>query len=225
VVENTIRNAVRQYLAVLPAVGIHAHRAVLFGSFARGEADQYSDIDLVVIAPEFDIGCDFDTIKNLWETTLLADNRIEPIPCGEREWETGDGRPIIEIARREGVVIEADGKCGTEGATRLVPMNQIEELGRKIGEEFGAEKVILFGSYARGTASAESDVNLLVVAQTSLPPQERYGAVRRLLADSPAGFDIVVQTPEEYDRWRSVVNHIVYFADKYGRVLYERSDS
>jgi len=224
-VENAVISGIKRYLSVLPTAGIHASRAVLFGSFARDEADQYSDIDLVVIAPEFDNESDFETIKNLWETTLLADNRIEPIPCGEREWESGDGRPIIEIARREGVVIEADGKCGTEGATRLVAMSQIEELGRKIGEELGAEKVILFGSYARGTASAESDVDLLVVARTSLPPHERYGTVRRLLADCPAGFDIVVQTPEEYDRWRSVVNHIVYFADKYGRVLYERSDS
>jgi predicted nucleotidyltransferase len=107
-VADAIISVIRQYLTALPTVGIHARRGVLFGSFARGEADQYSDIDLVVIAPEFDIGRDFDTIKNLWETTLLADNRIEPIPCGEREWEGGDGRPIIEIARREGVVIEAD---------------------------------------------------------------------------------------------------------------------
>ena len=88
-----------------------------------------------------------------------------------------------------------------------------------------ARKVILFGSYARGTASADSDIDLLVVAETSLPPNERYGAVRRIVADCPAAFDIVVETPEEYERWRSVVNHIVYFADKYGRVLYERSDS
>ena len=129
------------------------------------------------------------------------------------------------IARREGVLIEREAASSTEEAGKTVAMSQIEEPGRRIGEELGAEKVILFGSYARGTASAESDVDLLVVAQTSLPPQERYGAVRRLVADCPAGFDIVVQTPEEYDRWRSVVNHIVYFADKYGRVLYERSDA
>jgi predicted nucleotidyltransferase len=224
-VEDAVVSAVRRYLAVLPTVGIHASRAVLYGSFARGEGDQLSDIDLVVIAPEFDAERDFDTIKNLWETTLLADNRIEPIPCGEREWDSGDGRPIIEIARREGVVIEPEADGGAPEAGPAVTMKQIEEFGRRIGEEFGAEKVILFGSYARGTASAESDVDLLVVAHTSLPPQERYGAVRRLLADCPAGFDIVVKTPEEYDRWRSVVNHIVYFADKYGRVLYERSDS
>ena len=106
-VESTIIDAVRRYLAALPAEGIHASRAVLFGSFATGQADEWSDIDLVVIAPEFDAGRDFDTIRRLWETTILADNRIEPIPCGEVEWAGGDGRPILEIARREGVVIEA----------------------------------------------------------------------------------------------------------------------
>ncbi|MBN1506877.1 MAG: nucleotidyltransferase domain-containing protein [Sedimentisphaerales bacterium] len=111
------------------------------------------------------------------------------------------------------------------GRAVMVAMNQIEELGCRIGEEFGARKVVLFGSYARGMASADSDIDLLVVAETSLPPNERYGAVRRIVADCPAAFDIIVETPDEYDRWRSVVNHIVYFADKYGRVLYERPDS
>ena len=38
----------------------------------------------------------------------VTDDRIEPIPCGESEWASGDGGPILEIARREGVVIEAE---------------------------------------------------------------------------------------------------------------------
>jgi len=107
----------------------------------------------------------------------------------------------------------------------MVAMSQIEQFGRRIGEAFGAERVILFGSYAQGTPTVDSDVDLLVVSQTSLPPSQRYGAVRRLLADCPAAFDIIVKTPEEYSRWRSVVNDIVYFADKYGKVLYDRSDT
>jgi len=98
---------IRQYLAALSSAGIHANRAVLFGSFARGEGDAESDIDLVVIAPEFDGRRDASLVKALWRATA-ADDRIEPIPCGEREWESGDGRPILEIARREGVVIEAE---------------------------------------------------------------------------------------------------------------------
>ncbi len=107
----------------------------------------------------------------------------------------------------------------------MVTMAQIEELVRRIGQQFHPERIVLFGSYASGQAAEDSDVDLLVVADTTLPPRERYGAVRRLVADFPASFDIIVKTPEEYARWRSVVNHIVYFADKYGRVLYERPDS
>ena len=104
----------------------------------------------------------------------------------------------------------------------MVTISQIEELAQRIERRFNPERVVLFGSYAQGTATDDSDVDLIVVAKTSLPPRERYAAVRRLVADFPAAFDIIVKTPDEYNRWRSVVNHIVYFADKYGRVLYER---
>ena len=107
----------------------------------------------------------------------------------------------------------------------MVAMNEIEEYGTRIGEQFGAERVILFGSYAQGTQSPDSDIDLMVVANTTLTPSERYCAVRRILADIPCSFDIIVRTPEEYDRWRSVVNNIVYFADKYGKVIYERAES
>jgi predicted nucleotidyltransferase len=106
-VDETIIAIIKRYLAALPALGIHARRAVLFGSFARGRADEYSDIDLIVIAPEFDGSREITLVKKLWEATGLADNRIEPIPCGQREWETDGGRPILEIARREGVIIAA----------------------------------------------------------------------------------------------------------------------
>ena len=107
----------------------------------------------------------------------------------------------------------------------MVAMKQIKEFGQRIGRQFRAERVILFGSYAQGTPSVDSDIDLLVVADTPLSPPERYCAARRLLADVPCSFDIIVRTPDEYTRWRSVVNNIVYFADKYGKVLYERDKS
>ena len=106
----------------------------------------------------------------------------------------------------------------------MVSMGQLKEISERIAREFDPERIILFGSHARGDASAESDVDLLVVADTAVPPEKRYAAVRRLLAEYPASFDIVVKTPQEYARWRTVVNHIVYFADKYGTVLYERGN-
>jgi predicted nucleotidyltransferase len=104
-VDRAIVTAVRRYLSAVSSEGIHARRAVLFGSLARGEADEWSDIDLIVIAPEFDGPRDVAQVEALWRAILVADNRIEPIPCGEREWETDETRPILEIARREGIVI------------------------------------------------------------------------------------------------------------------------
>ena len=105
-VEDAVIESIKRYLAALPALGIHARQAVLFGSYVQGQADEYSDIDLVVIAPEFDGSREISLIKALWQATV-SDNRIEPIPCGEREWETDQCRPILEIVRRECVIIAA----------------------------------------------------------------------------------------------------------------------
>ncbi len=95
------------YLRAVQAAGILARRAVLFGSHARGDAGPWSDIDLVVIAPELEAPAAADLVDKLWARRASTDSRIEPIPCGEREWDHGDGRPILAWARREGVEIAA----------------------------------------------------------------------------------------------------------------------
>ena len=45
----------------------------------------------------------------------------------------------------------------------MVAMNKIEEFGRQIGRQFGAKRVVLFGSYSEGTVTEDSDVDLLVI--------------------------------------------------------------
>jgi predicted nucleotidyltransferase len=104
-VDRSIAEIVRRYLRVLEEAGIHARRAVLFGSFARGQANEWSDIDLVVIAPELEPPRRLPVVESLWRLRGAADIRIEPIPCGEREWQTEEGRPILDIARQEGMEI------------------------------------------------------------------------------------------------------------------------
>jgi len=104
----------------------------------------------------------------------------------------------------------------------MICAEDLERVVHRIVEHFDPERVILFGSHARGDASEDSDVDLLIVADTDLSPRQRYPEVRRLLADFPVAFDVFWKTPEEYRRWRSVVNHVVYFADKYGKVVHER---
>lgn len=68
--------------------------------------DQWSDIDLLVISPHFDNLKDRSAINLLWRVAARTDSRIEPIPCGSRQWRDDDSCAIIETARREGEVVE-----------------------------------------------------------------------------------------------------------------------
>ncbi len=106
-VDQSIEIAVRQYLQAAAERGIHARRAVVFGSQAKGIADQWSDIDLVVIAPELEPPLNRRLVDKLWELQATTDSRLEPIPCGEQEWKIDQTRPILQIARREGIEIHA----------------------------------------------------------------------------------------------------------------------
>lgn len=105
IVEVTVAETIKSYLARLPRYGIHARRAILFGSQATGTADQWSDIDLIVLAPEFDGEYPYELRRQLWIARPDEGAPVQPIACGEREWEVDDGRPILEIARREGIEI------------------------------------------------------------------------------------------------------------------------
>jgi len=65
-------------------------------------ADSGSDIDLIVIAPEFDIPKSRKLVTQLWLATPEVHAPIEPVACGEVAWETDDWQPLLEITRREG---------------------------------------------------------------------------------------------------------------------------
>jgi len=101
-VERTILKTIQNYLEIVRQADIRASRAILFGSHARGEAHPDSDIDILVIAPEFDEPYDKKQVDLLWRLRARSDSRIEPIAVGERQWLEDDTSAIIEIARREG---------------------------------------------------------------------------------------------------------------------------
>jgi predicted nucleotidyltransferase len=104
-VEESVLNLIQNYLALLNQEGIHASQAILFGSHAQGRGHPHSDIDLVVIAGDFDRNRNRELVERLWILSARTDARFEPIACGEREWVEDDSRAILEIARREGLSI------------------------------------------------------------------------------------------------------------------------
>ena len=99
----------------------------------------------------------------------------------------------------------------------------IESVVQKIVAGYAPEKVILFGSYAHGEADEDSDLDLLVVMDTELPPLEQYVRIRRVINHQDLPVDIFVITPEEFEETKDVIGGIAYAPAKYGRVLYEKS--
>ncbi len=70
---------------------------------------------------------------------------------------------------------------------------------RLLTEHGAPEKVILFGTLAKGHVHEWSDIDLVVVEQTHLPFFQRLRKVRKLLQPK-VGMDIMVYTPEEFNR-------------------------
>jgi predicted nucleotidyltransferase len=81
---------------------------------------------------------------------------------------------------------------------------RLRTIGKKLKKEYRAERVILFGSYARGDATEDSDVDLLVVAPTKERFFERMATVRRLIRDLRNGLPIapIVLTAGELEKRR-----------------------
>lgn len=84
------------------------------------------------------------------------------------------------------------------------------------------ERIILFGSYAYGAATADSDVDLLVVMETEDSPVERYLKVSRLLRPRPFPVDILVRTPAEIQKALAEGDFFIREILERGLTLYER---
>ena len=97
---------------------------------------------------------------------------------------------------------------------------QIAEIAAKIVENLRPEKVVLFGSYAEGCATEDSDLDLLVIMKGDGPRYRRSAAIRHLFWPPIAPMDILVYTPEEVERWNGTPNHILTDAHRHGKVLY-----
>ncbi len=90
--------------------------------------------------------------------------------------------------------------------------------------EYQPDKIILFGSWARGDANKHSDIDLLVISdrEKRLPRYKRGLDVRLLLSQFLSPKDILFYTHEDVERWRGVPHTFISTVLSEGRVLYER---
>lgn len=88
-------------------------------------------------------------------------------------------------------------------------------------ERYGAERAIVFGSYARGDFDELSDVDLVVIKQTASPYFQRASELAALL---PFGrVDAFVFTPEEFEKMKARGNALAEIVETEGVILYERA--
>ena len=94
---------------------------------------------------------------------------------------------------------------------------------KRLVDAFAPERIILFGSQARGTADNRSDVDILVICRFRGKRRHLMVEMNRALGDLDCAFDILVLTPEEFKRDRSIPGTIGRYASKEGKILYEQS--
>ena len=106
----------------------------------------------------------------------------------------------------------------------MVPREQIQALADEIAAKFAVEKIVLFGSHAYGTPTADSDVDLLVLMEFE---GRAFEQSLDIMAAVPWRFsrDIIVRTPADAARRYCEFDCLIRDAFNKGEVLYERGGS
>jgi predicted nucleotidyltransferase len=116
------------------------------------------------------------------------------------------------------MILREENMAGDAKVRRII-LKMVE----KIASEYQPKKVILFGSYAYGEPTEDSDIDILIVTQRRLKPEETYKIRRELLRDFSVPVQLICVSEEEFTETKDVIGGITYPASKYGEILYERS--
>ncbi len=103
----------------------------------------------------------------------------------------------------------------------MIPQDRISEATKRLVEQFHPKRIILFGSQVRGTAGDHSDVDFLVVASFNGKRREVLVEMDRALRGIGFARDIILLTPEEFDRDKEIPGTIARPASREGKILYE----
>jgi len=96
-------------------------------------------------------------------------------------------------------------------------------IAERIGREYKPQKVILFGSYARGKPTEDSDIDLFIVKDTDARMVDRFVEVKQLIYDPQLRIPVspLVYTPEELEERLDMGDDFVKEVMSEGKVLYE----
>jgi len=104
----------------------------------------------------------------------------------------------------------------------MIDQGEIQRVATRIGEAIDAERVVLFGSHARGEAGEGSDVDLMIIAESELPRFKRSRELYKLFRPYPFAMDLIVYTPAEIDKGKRSAISFVSTVLREGKTLYVR---
>lgn len=107
---------------------------------------------------------------------------------------------------------------------KRIPQKTIRSLVGMIAEKFQPQKIILFGSYARGAIRPESDIDLLVIMETQLRPIQQALEIRQFI-NPLFGLDLIVYTPQQLQQRLAMGDSFLQDILAEGLVLYESPDA
>lgn len=123
----------------------------------------------------------------------------------------------ISLAEHARISFMIDGTQRAGG----IPPERVKDIVEAL-KAYDPEKVILFGSSARGDADRYSDIDLVVIKRTDKRFVERLVEAARYL-DLPVSVDLFVYTPEEFEVMVENANPFIERVLSEGRIIYERS--
>lgn len=98
----------------------------------------------------------------------------------------------------------------------------IQQIVDVITTHLSPRRIILFGSYARGEAGPDSELDLLIELDPPLPARGRSSQIKRLFDPYPGPMDIIVYAPQELAYWKQAPASLAATVLREGKVLYER---
>jgi len=199
---------------------------ILFGSHARGDAEEQSDVDLLIVEPE---------VESAFTETARLERALEGLDVStdlivvtrERYDRWADERcTVVYEAARDGRIVYAppgsDLRLRPEHRREVTYISEeaIQAVTARLREAAPDATIILFGPYARGKPRPTSDLDILVVEPQVV---SRFDETARLAEavdelDVPTG--IVVVSAAAYDHWAAEPGTAIHDAATGGRVLH-----
>jgi predicted nucleotidyltransferase len=105
----------------------------------------------------------------------------------------------------------------------MVRKESINELAERIAREFHPQKIILFGSSALGTATEDSDVDLLVIMPTEGSGLRKAAEIMNKISPR-IPVDLIVRDPEDVQRRLEANDFFLREVTEKGKILYVSAD-